>query len=833
MSVTRDFQRVLEHAERFSLSTNGRMSSEHLLAGIISVPDSYGCRILEKLHFPTGEILHHFRPPQSMPLEAPRPSIIVLAPSAKRAIELAKSIAFSFGYDLTDTQHLLLALSNDERSTAAEILAKHNITHSSLQPIISSMTVNNVGRRGLFDEVEEEIEQLRRMKEESVRSQRRSSPDPQQSAPNKEAKTENETFGTEMTDLARRDKFDPVIGRGPEINKIIQILSRRNKNNPILLGEPGVGKTAIVEGLAMSIISGNVPDDLKNKKIFNLDIGSLISGTKYRGDFEDRLKKTLDSFKDGRTILFIDEIHMIVTAGDREGGITISNLLKPVLARGNISTIGATTITEYRKHIEKDAALARRFNIIMVDPPNVDDTIAILQGLREKYEIHHKVKISDGALDAAARLSDRYIADKFLPDKAIDLIDEAASKLRTSRLTAPPDLQNLEEKLEIIENSERQAAASADYEKASKLKAEKLEVNKELSALAQQWGRNIKSTDLVLTPEHIAILVSEYTKIPIISINESERHRLSNLEETLKCRVIGQDYAVTAVSQAVRRARAGIQDPSKPIGSFLFLGPTGVGKTELSKALASAMFGDENFMIRMDMSEYMEKHSVSKLIGSPPGYVGYDEAGQLTEKARRMPYSVLLFDEIEKAHPDVLNILLQILDDGRLTDSHGRVISFKNMIIIMTSNLGASEVTVKSIGFAASDPKADYETMKERQISALKRKLPPEFINRIDDKIVFRMLEHDSLMLITNLLLDGLKKRIKAGCKINLTFTDDVCNHIIKLGTDPEYGARPLKHTIISIIENKLSEEIISGRLSENMNAEVYIEDGVVKFGQI
>ncbi|MFA5449335.1 MAG: ATP-dependent Clp protease ATP-binding subunit [Clostridia bacterium] len=798
-SYTRDVQKVMEYAKAYAGRFGGTLGTEHLLAGIVSVEDSYAYEILARLNLTKEIVLSYLTQTMS------NPPFIVVSSMAKRTLELGKVIAERYNYSYADTQHILLALASDPNSASAKILAKHGITFNDLKSIVDSMTINEVGKHE-----ENEWESIASAMQKLARSQEEGRASGEESG----AENELNRLGIDLTDAAAAGKIDPVIGRSKEIERVIQILSRRTKNNPVLIGEPGVGKTAIVEGLALAIVSGDVPEILKGKKIFSLDIGSLVAGTKYRGDFEERLKRTLESFKDGKTILFIDEIHMIVTAGDREGGMTVSNLIKPMLARGEISTIGATTIDEYRKNIEKDAALERRFQPITVEPPSVEDTISILKGLREKYEVHHKVKITDDALTAAAVLSDRYISDRYLPDKAIDLIDEAASKKRISCLVAPPAVKDLEEQLIVISNSIKQAVQQEEYAKAHSLQKEQNELSAELAERKKKWGKDNSDLDLSICEEDIAAIVSDWTHIPVVSLTEAESEKLLRLEDTLKKRVIGQEEAVSAVARAVKRARAGLQDPKRPIGSFIFLGPTGVGKTELTKALAEAMFGDENLMIRIDMSEYMEKFNVSRLIGSAPGYVGYEEGGQLTEKVRRKPYSVVLFDEVEKAHPDVFNILLQILEDGRLTDSQGRVVSFKNTIVIMTSNIGASEIAkMKRVGFFEGGEAADdYEDMKDKQMKALKDAMRPEFINRIDDIIIFRRLEKKELEQIAELMLQNLVGRLSDN-QIRFTYTPAVKDYILEKGTDISYGARPLKRTIRRLIEDGLSEEIIKGNL--------------------
>ena len=592
------------------------------------------------------------------------------------------------------------------------------------------------------------------------------------------------------------------------------MLSRRTKNNPVLIGEPGVGKSAVVEGLAQAIVNGDVPEMLKNKKVFSLDMASLLAGTKYRGDFEERLKNAINALKkDGNTILFIDEIHTIVGAGSTgENGMDAANILKPQLARGELQTIGATTLDEYRKYIEKDSALERRFQPITVDPPTVEDTILILKGLREKYEQHHKVTITDEAIKAAAELSDRYISDRFLPDKAIDLIDEAASRKKIGANVAPKEIKETEDKLTRLRVELEDAKNHGEYLKCHDIQQQINSLEEKLAGEKEKWKDSQVEKELSIGEQEIAQIVSSWTGVPVVKITQSESEKLLDLENILRKRVIGQDEAVEAVAKAVRRARVGIKDPNRPIGSFIFLGPTGVGKTELSKALAEAMFGDENLMIRVDMSEYMEKFNVSKLIGSAPGYVGFDEGGQLTEKVRRKPYSVILFDEIEKAHPDVFNIMLQILEDGRLTDSHGRVVSFKNTIIIMTSNIGAEEIkSTKSLGFG--DNNNSYENMRERQMDALKKAMRPEFINRIDDIVIFRALEKEDMKKIASLIVDNLVGRLaKNGYKLSVS--DAAKDMVIEKGSDAQYGARPLRRAVQRMIEDELSERILKGEFA-------------------
>ena len=730
-------------------------------------------------------------------------STLTYTPRTKRVLELSYAEARRMGQNFIGTEHLLIAILREGESVAVRILTDLGGDIRKLYESILSM-----------------------LSEDTPLAASQSKPQ----ATDLETPTLDQ-FGRDLTAMVREGKIDPVIGRDKEIERVIQILSRRTKNNPCLIGEPGVGKTAISEGLAHKIIDGNVPETLKDKRVVTLDLSSMVAGAKYRGEFEDRLKKSIEEIRNvGNVVLFIDELHTIVGAGAAEGAIDAANILKPLLARGEIQIIGATTLDEYRKHIEKDAALERRFQPITVDEPTQEEAIEILMGIRDKYEAHHKVEITDKAIEAAVKLSSRYINDRYLPDKAIDLIDEASSKVRLMSFTAPPDLQDLERKIEDLHKMKEDAIVSQEFEKAASLRDEENKLKEELAAKKDAWQmENSKNTQIV-TEEEIAGIIGSWTGIPVSRLAQEETERLKNMESVLHNRVIGQEDAVSAVSRAIRRGRVGLKDPKRPVGSFIFSGPTGVGKTELSKALAEALFGDESLMIRIDMSEYMEKHSVSRLVGSPPGYVGYDEGGQLTEKVRRKPYSVILFDEIEKAHPDVFNMLLQILDDGRLTDSTGRAVDFRNTVIIMTSNVGARDIVEpKRLGFGSMEEnsKRDYEDMKKNVMTELKKTFRPEFINRIDEIIVFHPLSRDEIKKIGELMLNETAKRM-AQNNISITFTDEVKEFLAEKGYDKVYGARPLKRTIQEHIEDKLAEAILDNKVKEGDSVTISYADGKI-----
>jgi ATP-dependent Clp protease ATP-binding subunit ClpC len=724
-------------------------------------------------------------------------------PRTKRVMELSFYEARNLGHNYVGTEHLLLSLIREGEGVAARILKDSGVD---------------------LQQVREQIYKL--LKEEGLETHQGKS----------RGKSDTPTldqYGRDLTYMAEEGKLDPVIGRDKEIERIVQILSRRTKNNPVLIGEAGVGKTAVVEGLAQKILQGNIPELLKDKRVVTLDLAGMVAGAKYRGEFEERLKTIMEEIrKAGNIILFIDEMHTIIGAGAAEGAIDASNILKPALARGEIQAIGATTLDEYRKHVEKDPALERRFQPVMVGEPTREEAVQILFGLRDKYEAHHKVRISDEAIKAAVDLSDRYITDRYLPDKAIDLIDEAASRVRLQSITAPPDLKKLEDKLEDLMKEKEEAVMNQNYEKAAKIRDEEHKIRKQLEEMKSNWNRRSDSSTETVGEEEIAEIVASWTGIPVNKLTETEAERLLNMEKILHRRVIGQGEAVKAVSRAIRRAHAGLKDPKRPIGSFIFLGPTGVGKTELCKALAEALFGDEEAMIRIDMSEYMERHTVSRLVGSPPGYVGYEEGGQLTEKVRRKPYSVILLDEIEKAHPDVFNILLQILEDGRLTDSKGRTVNFRNTVVVMTSNVGAHTIRKqKTIGFTSSEDVAasEYEKMKENIMEDLKRTFRPEFLNRIDEIIVFHALDEGDLRKIVRLMLDNVAKRLEKQ-EIYLEVTDAAQEYMMQEGFDPMYGARPLRRVIQRMIEDNLSEEILAGRIQVGDRVKVDYKDNKLVF---
>lgn len=763
------------------------IGSEHLLLGLLQDTSGVAGSALseagvtaEKIEELIKNIIGYGSPTSLTPND--------FTPRSKNIIESSIAAARITGVNYVGTEHILLALLREENSCAVSFLSQLGVRPSDVLEDMGNAysSGENKAQSGFA----------------GGKSEKTNTPTLEQ-------------FGRDLTKAAQQNQIDPVIGRQKEIERVIQILSRRTKNNPCLIGEPGVGKTAIAEGLALKIVKGEVPELLRDKRIISLDLTGMVAGTKYRGDFEERIKTALDEVKKaGDVVLFIDEIHTLIGAGGADGAVDAANILKPSLARGEIQVIGATTLDEYRKHIEKDAALERRFQPVTVGEPTEEEAIEILKGLRDKYEAHHKVKITDDAILAAVKMSSRYIADRYLPDKAIDLIDEAASRVRLSAFTAPPDLKAMEDKIKALGDEKQSAVNNQDFERAAVLRDEEKELKARYDEEKKSWQeKNARTTGEVGTSE-IAEIVSSWTGIPVLQLTREESQRLLHLEEELHNRIVGQQEAVSAVAKAIRRSRVGLKDPKRPIGSFIFLGPTGVGKTELCKALAAAMFGDETAMIRLDMSEYMEKHTVSRLVGSPPGYVGFEEGGQLTEKVRRKPYSVILFDEIEKAHPDVFNMMLQILDDGILTDSQGRRVDFKNCIIIMTSNVGAKLITETKadFGFSRSTPERSDERIKETVMAELKRTFRPEFLNRVDDIIVFHQLKKEEIKEIAVKMLDALAERVK-GMDFTVTFDDSAAEKIADVGFDPVYGARPLRRAIQTEIEDKLSEEMLDGKM--------------------
>ena len=783
-------QKVIMYAQEEAFAfKHGYIGTEHILLGILK-EDGISKNILSSKGITIDkvkDIINEIEGAGEIPLNK---NEIPLTPRTKRILDLSLLEARNLGHNYISPEHIMLALIREPEGVAYTVLNNIGINFEGLRnDLIGSLSSSGQGKA-----------QNKNTSEKTV----------------SETPTLNQ-HGRDLTELAREGKLDPVVGRDNETQRVLEILCRRIKNNPCFIGDPGVGKTAIVEGLAQKIVEGNIPEILKDKRVVTLDISSLLAGSKYRGEFEERLKKVMDEIRKAKdVILFIDEIHTIVGAGGAEGAIDASNILKPALARGEIQCVGATTIEEYRKYIEKDSALERRFQPVMVGEPTKEEALQILKGIRDKYEAHHGVKITDEALEAAVTLSDRYITDRYLPDKAIDLIDEAASKVRIQNLTAPPDLKELEEEIDRVCNEKEESINIQDFEKAAILRDKEKELKIKLEDNKKNWHTESTKETQMVSEREVASIVSRWTKVPVNKLTEKESERLLKLEDILHNRVIGQEEAVKSIARAVRRARVGLKDPNRPIGSFIFLGPTGVGKTELSKALAEAMFGDENNMIRIDMSEYMEKHSVSRLIGSPPGYVGFDNGGQLTEKVRRNPYSVVLFDEIEKAHPEVFNILLQILEDGRLTDGKGKTVNFKNTIIIMTSNAGASTIKKqKSLGFAVESKSEDqYDSMKNNIMEELRRSFRPEFLNRIDDIIVFHQLEEKDIESIVTLMLETVTRRLKDQ-DIHVSFDKEAEKFLANEGFDPTYGARPLRRAITKTVEDKLSEEILRGNIKK------------------
>jgi ATP-dependent Clp protease ATP-binding subunit ClpC len=787
-----------EEAKRFN---HDYIGTEHILLGLVREGEGVAAAVLASFGLTPDKIRIEVEK-----LVQPGPTTVIsgdlpFTPKAKKVMELATEEARALGHNYIGTEHLLLGLIREGEGVASQVLM-------------------NLGL------------ELERVREEVMNLLGSSIPGYEMGQKVSHAKTPAlDAFGRDLTKLARDNKLDPVIGRKNEIERVIQILSRRTKNNPVLLGEAGVGKTAIVEGLAQKIVTADVPEILRDQRIIILDLALMVAGTKYRGQFEERIKAVMDEIKRSEDIIvFIDELHTLVGAGGAEGAIDASNILKPALSRGEIQCIGATTLDEYRKHIEKDAALERRFQTIMVDPPSVDETINILKGLRDKYEAHHRVKFTDEALEAAAKFSDRYITGRYLPDKAIDLIDEAGARSRLSVMTAPPDVKHIEDKMETVRKEKEQSVKNQDFEKAAHFRDEERKLKEELGNIKKGWKETRGKFEPKVTDDDIAVIVSKWTGIPIVKLEEKEQAKFLKMEDGLHKRVIGQDEAISAIAHAVRRSRAGIKDPRRPIGSFIFLGPTGVGKTLVARALAEFMFGDEDAIIQLDMSEYMEKFNVSRLVGAPPGYVGYEEGGQLTEKVRRRPYSVVLLDEIEKAHPDVFNLLLQMLEEGRLTDSFGRKVDFKNTVIIMTSNIGAETLKKQgSIGFKSQEEEVTYQSMKTRLLDEVKKVFKPEFLNRVDDIIVFRPLTREDLGKIVELEIKEVESRLKEQ-NIHIELTPGAKDFLIEHGFDKIFGARPLKRTIQRFLEDPLAEEIIKGSFKNGAKVRAEAKESNLEF---
>lgn len=807
---TEKAQRVLVYAQEEAKRMGHQVvGTEHILLGLIRESEGIASKSLVGIGLDVEKVRTQIE--QLVGVGTPYAGDIGFTPRVKRVLELANEEARRQGVNYIGTEHLLLGLIMEGEGIAARVLANLNVNPEKIWKQVVQL---------LGGETEEVI-----------------MPSPNSGQAGKGSAQSNtpalNEFGRDLTEMASAGKLDPVIGRETEIERVIQVLSRRTKNNPVLIGEPGVGKTAIAEGLAQRIISNKVPETLADKRLVTLDLSAMVAGSKYRGEFEERLKKVMEEIHlDGNIIIFIDELHTLIGAGAAEGAIDAANILKPALARGELQCIGATTLDEYRKYIEKDPALERRFQPITVGEPTVEEAIEILRGLRDRYEAHHRVQITDASIEAAVHLSDRYISDRYLPDKAIDLIDEAASKVRLLSYTAPPDLKIIEEKVESLKKEKEEAVLSQEFEKAAKVRDEEQKLREELTELRNNWQSKRDVVKSVVTPDDIAQVVGSWTGIPVKKLAQEESERLLHLDEVLHERVVGQDEAVKAVARAVRRARAGLKDPKRPIGSFIFLGPTGVGKTELGRALAEALFGKEDASIRIDMSEYMEKHAVSRLVGAPPGYIGHDEGGQLTEAVRRKPYSVILLDEIEKAHPEVFNILLQVLEDGRLTDSAGRTVNFRNTVIIMTSNVGASFMRKEAMGFASRrNEETEYKNMRSNVMEELKRTFRPEFLNRVDELVVFHALQKDDLLKITEIMLKEVTTRLKEQ-GLELQIEQSAIELIAEEGNDPTFGARPLRRAIQRLIEDELSEKILEGIFTLGDVIQVTVEDGKLKFNK-
>ncbi len=815
--LTERARMALAYAEQEAKARHsGYINTEHILLGLFKVTDGLAAKTLEELHL-NEEVLA-----ESIDDEGNYDNNYRgFSPRAKRALQLAVEEAVRSGVNFVDTEHLLIGLAAEDEGVASHwLLDMAEADVRRLRQIINSLL--KAGNKDSGNEY-------------SAQAEPGVPYGDNETAAGKKSQTPTlDKFGRDLTEMARQEKLDPVIGREKEIERVIQILSRRTKNNPVLIGEPGVGKTAIVEGLAQMIIDGRVPETLSDKRVVTMDMGTMVAGSKFRGEFEERMKKMIDEIRENKNIiLFIDELHTLVGSGAAEGSIDGANILKPALSRGELQCVGATTINEYRKYIEKDAALERRFQPVKVEEPSEEDALLILHGLRDKYEAHHRVQITDAALAAAVRLSSRYLPDRYLPDKAIDLIDEAASKIRLQAYTTPQDLKELENRFATVQKEKEAAINAQEFEKAAELRDQEKNLTEKIEAGRKGWQKETTSQTQVVDAEHIAMILANWTGIPVTRLNQEESDRLLNLETLLHERVIGQDEAVVSVTKAVRRSRAGLKDAKRPVGSFIFLGPTGVGKTELAKALANIIFGSDDALIRIDMSEYMEKFAVSRLIGAPPGYIGYDEGGQLTEAVRRRPYSVVLLDEIEKAHPDIFNLLLQVLEDGRLTDSTGHTVDFRNTIIIMTSNVGATNTRAKALGFGANNDQAeeDYAAMKERVLDSLRKVFRPEFLNRVDETVVFRSLNEEEICAIAKLMVKELQTRLNTQ-ELRLEMDDNVYKYLADKGFDPVYGARPLRRAVLNLLEDPISEAILKGDYQEGDTIYAYLDNDSIKFRQ-
>jgi ATP-dependent Clp protease ATP-binding subunit ClpC len=805
-------KKVVQLAHREALRMgHDVIGTEHILLGLLVEGEGVAAQVLNSLGVNFQEVRRQTEELVGKGQPILKPIDLPLSPRAKRVLDLAIKEARNMGVNYVGTEHVLLGLLAEGEGVAAQILLSSGVDTVIVQREISRFIANNEADRGVQPDLSGEGQRSLHSKTPTL-----------------------DQLGIDLSKKSRKDELDPVIGRDKEIQRVIQILARRTKNNPVLLGDPGVGKTAIVEGLAQKIQDGNIAEILRGKKIVQLNIGNLVAGTKYRGEFEERMRKLLKELREtGDVIIFIDEIHSIIGAGGAEGAVDAANILKPSLSRGEFQVIGATTLDEYRKYIEKDAALERRFQPVMVEEPSVDDTISILEGLRDRYESHHRVKISDDALVAAARLSSRYITERFLPDKAIDLIDEAAARARLKTMEIPANLKDIEHDLEEVRKEKEAAVTSQEFEKAARLRDTERKISEELEEKKKDWQSRRYQEKPLVSFDDIATIVSEWTNIPVTQLTEEETQRLLRMEEEIHCRLIGQEEAVSAVARAIRRARSGMKDPRRPVGSFLFLGPTGVGKTELARRLADFLFGSEDAMIRLDMSEFMERHEVGKLIGAPPGYVGYDEGGKLTEAIRRRPYSVVLFDEIEKAHEDVFNILLQILEDGRLTDGQGHTVDFRNAVIIMTSNIGAKDwVKGTSLGFSISgeaDGYFDWDKTKSDILDAVQKTFRPEFINRVDEMVVFRPLSKKEMLVIVDIMLSDVRERLRYQ-DIDIKVSEEAKAFILEKGYNPRYGARPLRRKIQQLIEDRMADMLLEGKIKKGSLVSIDEDKGEMTF---